>query len=1364
VCESENQHRVCEGESENHTVRVQSTQKIGMSTTDKFVQPSIPRFDGHYDFWAMTMENFLRSKEMWNLVDEGIPTLAVGNAAASEAQRKSVEEIKLKDLKVKNFLFQAIDREILETILDKRTSKAIWDSMKQKYQGSTKVRRAQLQALRKEFELLAMKEGEKIDSLLGRTLALVNKMKTNGEAMEQSTVVGKILRSLTPKFNYVVCSIEESNDLSVLSIDELHGSLLVHEQRMQGQQIEEQVLKVAYDERSTRGRGRNMYRGGRGRGRGRQTSNKALVECFKCHKLGHFQYECPDWEKRANYAELDEEEELLLMSYVELHNSKREVVWFLDSGCSNHMTGNKQWFVELDEEFSHSVKLGNNLRMPVEGKGNIRLEIEGITQVISEVYYVPELKNNLLSIGQLQEKNLAILMQNGECRVYHPRRGLIMHTQMTSNRMFVVLANIVLHASSTCLNVSSNHLGDLWHKRYGHLSFTSLNLLQQKELVQGLPKFQVPTSMCTSCMKGKQHREIIPKKSNWRATQQLQLIHSDLCGPITPESHGNKRYVLTFIDDMSRKLWVYFLHEKSETFMTFKSFKNAVEKESGLSIAGLRTDRGGEFTSKEFTEFCRIEGIKRQLTTAYTPQQNEVAERKNRTILNMVRCLLEEKQMPARFWPDAVKWTCHILNRSPTSAVKNKTPEECWSGVKPNVDYFRVFGCIGNVHVSNPQKLKLDARSQKCVMLGYSEESKGYKMVDPITKKVIVSKDVVFEEEQSWDWRKTEEDKNDMLDWGEVDADIYASSDEENETEESLEEGESSQSNDAAISHGSIPSNAAAPALPERRVTRAPAYLQDYIRGENFEAEEEVQSFSLFMVSADPIYYEEAAKMKQWRDAMDMEIGAILKNETWELVDAPKQAKIIGVKWVYKTKLNENGEVDKCKARLVAKGYAQEKGVDYNEVFAPVARWDTIRTVIALAARNGWTLFQLDVKSAFLYGELNEDVYIAQPPGYEINGEEKKVYKLKKALYGLKQAPRAWFSRIEGYFAKEGFERSSYEHTLFIKKEEKNRILIVSLYVDDLIFTSNDSIMVSKFKESMKKEFEMTDLGEMKYFLGVEIRQSSKGIHIGQKKYAEEILKRFGLENCNGVKNPMVPGSNRLTKQEDGKKADATLFKQIVGSLMYITVTRPDLAYSVCLISRFMANPMESHMMAAKRILRYIRATTDLGVFYRKGCEDEMLAYTDSDYAGDLDDRKSTSGYVFMLSGGAVAWSSKKQPVVTLSTTEAEFVAAASCACQCIWLQQILKQIGGTERKCVKVLCDNSSTIKLAKNPVLHGRSKHIDVRFHFLRNLTKDEVIDIEHCGTNEQLADIMTKPLRLELFEKFRAALGVNSAEEIN
>ena len=233
---------------------------------------------------------------------------------------------------------------------------------------------------------------------------------------------------------------------------------------------------------------------------------------------------------------------------------------------------------------------------------------------------------------------------------------------------------------------------------------------------------------------------------------------------------------------------------------------------------------------------------------------------------------------------------------------------------------------------------------------------------------------------------------------------------------------------------------------------------------------------------------------------------------------------------------------------------------------------------------------------------------------------------------------------------KEGFERSSYEHTLFIKRG-KNTILIVSLYVDDLIFTGNDLTMMQGFKSSMKKEFEMTDLGEMRYFLGIEVCQNAEGVHISQKKYAEKILQKFGLEACNGVKNPIVPGSMVLSTEEEGNQADGTLFKQMVGSLMYMTVTRPDLMYSVCLMSRFMSNPKDVHMAAAKRILRYIKATTNLGIFYKRRCKDELVGYTDSDYARDVGDRRSTSGYVFVQSGGAVAWASKKQPVVTLSTT-----------------------------------------------------------------------------------------------------------------
>ena len=296
----------------------------------------------------------------------------------------------------------------------------------------------------------------------------------------------------------------------------------------------------------------------------------------------------------------------------------------------------------------------------------------------------------------------------------------------------------------------------------------------------------------------------------------------------------------------------------------------------------------------------------------------------------------------------------------------------------------------------------------------------------------------------------------------------------------------------------------------------------------------------------------------------------------------------------------------------------------------------------------------------------------------------------------------------------------------------------------------------------MKEAFDMSDLGCMNFFLGVEMVQSSIGIFISQKKYAEETLERFGMEYCKPVKNHIVPGS-RLAKDEGGTKIDSTTYKKMVGSLMYLTVTRPDLMYLVSLIPRFMEAPTVLHQQAVKRVFRYLKGTTELGILYRKGGEESLLAYSDSDYAGDLDSRKSTSGYVFKMSSGAVAWSSKKQPVVSLSTTEAEFIAAAACACQTVWMQRVLEKLGLKQCKCT-IFCDNNSAIKLSKNLVMHGRSKHIDVRFHFLRDLANDGIVELVHCGSKDQLADVMTKPLKLELFLKMREQLGMCSIQELN
>jgi hypothetical protein len=402
-------------------------------------------------------------------------------------------------------------------------------------------------------------------------------------------------------------------------------------------------------------------------------------------------------------------------------------------------------------------------------------------------------------------------------------------------------------------------------------------------------------------------------------------------------------------------------------------------------------------------------------------------------------------------------------------------------------------------------------------------------------------------------------------------------------------------------------------------------------------------------------------------------------------------------------------------------------------------------------------VFQLDVKSAFLQGELMEDVYVDQPLGYK-KGDNSQVYKLNKALYGLRQAPRAWYSKIESYFITEGFVKCPHEHTLFVKQGDRNRILIVSIYVDDLIYTGNDGKLMGEFMKSMKEKFAMTDLGRMKYFLGIEVIQCDQGIFVHQHKYSCEILKRFGMEQCNKVCSPIVPGT-KLVRDESGRAVNATEYKQMIGCLMYLLATRPDMAFSVCLASRYMERQTEMHMATVKRIMRYLKGTLSLGILYKCKADKELMlqGWSDSDYAGDHDDRKSTSGFIFTMSDSAICWSSKKQPIVTLSTTEAKHVAAASCACQCIWLRNVLVHLDMKQTNSTSINCDNSSSIKLSKNPIMHGRCKHIDVRYHFLRDLNKEGIIELKFCKSQDQLADIMTKALKLDTFYGLREGIGM-------
>ena len=517
-----------------------------------------------------------------------------------------------------------------------------------------------------------------------------------------------------------------------------------------------------------------------------------------------------------------------------------------------------------------------------------------------------------------------------------------------------------------------------------------------------------------------------------------------------------------------------------------------------------------------------------------------------------------------------------------------------------------------------------------------------------------------------------------------------------------------------------------------------------------------------FVSITEPTKVDEAFLEPEWIQAMQEELHQFELNNVWELVKRPDPRKhnIIGTKWIYRNKQDENGLVVRNKARLVAQGYTQVEGIDFDETFAPVARLEAIRILLAYANHHDITLYQMDVKSAFLNGKLEEEVYVAQPPGFEDPKNPDKVFRLNKALYGLKQAPRAWYDTLKEFLMKKGFKPGSLDPTLFTKSYD-GELFVCQIYVDDIIFGCTDQRYSDEFAYMMSEEYQMSMMGELKFFLGLQIRQQRNGIFISQEKYLKDVLRKFGMQDCKGVKIPM-PTNGHLCTDENGIDFDQKVYRSMIGSLLYLCASRPDIMLSVCMCARFQATPKESHHKAVKHILRYLAHTPTLGLWYPKGSAFDLIGYSDSDYAGDRVDRKSTSGTCHFLGRSLVCWSSKKQNCVSLSTAEAEYIAAGSCCAQLLWMKQTLKDYG-VNVKNVPLFCDNESAIKIAHNPVQHSKTKHIQIRHHFLRDHVLKGDISIEHVKTEEQLADIFTKPLDEKRFSKLRCELNILESSNV-
>ncbi|GJR50408.1 putative ribonuclease H-like domain-containing protein [Tanacetum coccineum] len=1144
---------------------------------------------------------------------------------------------------------------------------------------------------------------------------------------------------------------------------------------------------------------------------------------------------------------------------------KNKDLRIIDSGCSRSMTGNKEKLDEFIKIIGGTVTFGGG-----DGKITRKGTIRTSKLNFENVYYVEELQNfNLFSVSQICDKKNKVLFTDKECLVLTKEFQLpedsqvVLRVPRRHNLYCFDLTEIQPERDITCLLAkASSDESTKWHRRMAHVNFKNINKLAKHGLVNGLPsKLFTNDHNCVACNKGKQH------KASYKAitavstiSEPLQLLHMDLFGPTSIRSIDHKYYSLVVTDDLSRFSWVFFLGTKDETYYILKDFITFIENQLNKKVKAIRCDNGTEFKNSKLIELCGSKGIKRDYSNARTPQQNGVAERKNRTLIEAARTMLADSKLPTMFWTEAVSTACYVLNRVLVTRPHNKTPYELLSGKVPNISHLKPFGCHVTILNTSDHLGKFEGKADEGFIVGYAAHSKAYRVYNLSSKKIEETLNLRYLEDKpnvqglGQEWYFDLDYLTDSLGYtrfksnqpaGTQDPHIHAGTqdDSDSECDEQVivvpsfpsnrfsgpkvhEASEMVESNSdyaeelarlqrqeheakdtaekygfgfskdteehlrqadmvpagsidpaASISAGSIdpaasisagsaepfptviePVHADETSLPpghslgsSEHSTRFPSpsdlansissssemediyhhpstgifssssydadfggtvtnlapivavdpvptkrvntiHPQSQILGDltspvqtrgtlkkskfgestfvSYVHDQQRNNhtdylhclFACFLSQLEPSSVAQALNDSDWVEAMQEEMQQFINQKVWKLVPLPDGKIAIGTKWILKNKRDARGIVVRNKARLVAQGHRQEEGIDYDEVFAPVARIEAIRLFLAFASYMGFMVYQMDVKSAFLYGEIDEEVYVTQPKGFEDPHFPKHVYKVVKALYGLHQAPRAWYARLSTFLLKHNYRRGTIDKTLFIKKNSRD-IILVQVYVDDIIFGSTKKAWCDEFEVLMKGEFEMSAMGELTFFLGLQVKQKPDGIFISQDKYVQDMLKKFDMESVRTATTP-YEASKPKSKDEPDDAVNVHLYRSMIGSLMYLTASRPDIMFAVSACSRHQVTPLTSNLNAVKKIFKYLKGQPKLGLWYPRDSPFVLEAYSDSDYAGSHGDRKSTTGGCQFLGRRLISWQCKKQTIVATSSTEAEYVAAANCCGQ----------------------------------------------------------------------------------------------------
>ncbi|KAJ9544361.1 hypothetical protein OSB04_024068 [Centaurea solstitialis] len=1063
--------------------------------------------------------------------------------------------------------------------------------------------------------------------------------------------------------------------------------------------------------------------------------------------------------------------------------------WYLDSGCSKHMTGRKEILSNYKEEYGGSVNFGNNELAPVVGQGDI--VCKDIT--IKNVVHVEGLNHNLSSIGKFCDKDLEVNFKKRRC-VVRTEEGRELFVGSRKTNLYTIKLQHILSNNSTCF-ISKTLLQQslLWHRRLSHLNYRYIDRFVKHQLVSGIPMIKFETEqLCSSCAQGKMKRASRPPKPEQGSKSPLSLIHMDLCVPMKTVSLASRKYVLIYLDNV--------LKTKDDTSQLIINFVKVVQVQLKLLVQTVRSDNGTEFKYKLLKSFYNSSGITQTFYAARTPEQNGVVKRRNRTLVEAARSMLAQSQLPQYLWAEAVNTACYTLNKSIIHRRFGKTSYHILFGRIPNIDYFKVFGCPCYVLNETENRGKFGTKSDEMIFVGYSDCSVEYRVLNKKTRVVSesinvkfdplaeissssVSNHVVITDASSSASSSTPPPENtselDLLFEYFYD-DLYGinqssssstgltafpSSSDNPSSEISLVTSFASPdplipdstplSSPVVIDHiVTGPSNPESPAIEDVQmeapsssmgqhniiVSAAPesssaqalpiaAVIEPLSVNDQTPIPHTVKwtkdhpieliigyptsgvqtrattanecNFSVFLCTIEPTRVSDALQDSDWVTAMQEKLNQFFALKVWRLVKKPDDKTVIDTKWLFKNKRDANNVIVRNKARLVANGYCQQEGIDYDETFAPVARLEVIRMCLAYAAYKNFTILQMDVKIPFLYGHLKEEVYVSHPEGFVDPDHPDYVYILDKALYGLKQASRAWYDELSKLLISKGFRKGSVDSTLFIMKEAEH-IVVIQIYVDDIIFGSTSRELCKKFEKVMNNEFKMSMMGEINFFLGLQVRQFPDGIFINQLKYISDLLKKYDMSGCNSIGTPMATG-NKLGTDHEGQDVDLRMYRGMVGSLMYLTASRPDIIFATCVCARYQAKPKDSHLAAVKRSFGYLKGTPYYGIWYPKG-----LGYTDADYGGCNMDRKSTSSHLQFLGNKLVSWASKNQQCVSTPTAESEYVAA-SCCSQVLWMKTQLRDYG-FEYKKIPIYCDSKSAIAISANPIQHSKTKHIDI------------------------------------------------------